>query len=195
MEEIMGKEYTNNCFGKIDKLIKTKNNINENIKIENIFKFIKEDYLIISDEYKIKLKEQSHCLANFLFETYGAEYISFKEDPKFLKNKQDFIEDYYRITSGENYLTNFLFETYGAEYISFKEDPKFLKNKEDFIEDYHRITSGENYYFTLKWNWNKPIEEGNKEHKLPLIKRIFNEDQPEFKKLKECYELLKVHKG
>nr|CAD2164280.1 unnamed protein product [Meloidogyne enterolobii] len=68
---------------------------------------------------------------------------------------------------------------------SFEELKYFLK----------KITSGENYYFTLKWNWNKPIEGENKDHKLPLIKRIFNQDKPEFKKLKECYDILKVHKG
>ncbi|CAK5095314.1 unnamed protein product [Meloidogyne enterolobii] len=93
-------------------------------------------------------------------------------------------------------LANFLFETYGAAYISFKEDPEFLENKEDFVDDYYRLTSGEHFYFTLKWNWNKPkVEEGNKDHKQPLIKRIFNQDQPEFKKLKECNDILKVHKG
>ncbi|KAL7069662.1 hypothetical protein ACQ4LE_010729 [Meloidogyne hapla] len=91
-------EYTEKCLKMIEKLIGNNKNV---LEVKNIFDKIKNKYLILSENYQKKLEEQSFCLANFLFKNFGANHLFEDTIPTKIKEGNDAINNYFRISSNK----------------------------------------------------------------------------------------------
>nr|CAD2183071.1 unnamed protein product [Meloidogyne enterolobii] len=86
----MGKDYAVHCFAKLGKQNE------ENFLVEDIKTTPGKNYLILSQAFQDKLSQQSLCLANFLIETFGSEFIKAIAVPSYKHNEEVAILDHFK---------------------------------------------------------------------------------------------------
>ncbi|CAK5095183.1 unnamed protein product [Meloidogyne enterolobii] len=90
MAEVMSKGYADVCFGKLGKQNE------ENFSVKDIKTTTGKNHLILSRDFQDKLSQQSLCLANFLIETFGSEFIKAIAVPSYKHNEEVAILDHFK---------------------------------------------------------------------------------------------------